>query len=227
MEKIRAIIKRTDEPFGHVAHISPTLKNLQKYVGGYIEAVPLSEGNVMIVNEEGKLLGLEVNFRTPCDVIVGDVLVVGTSGEEFSDCTLDFKVWKKILEKWGDVMDGQMNIFDFLKPEEPKRGDCASCEWMFWKHTGGRGERSCQYHGGKDGCHYERRKTCRTCEHMQQSVWGLMEYHGFACFGFGTSKSQDINGKACVDYEEATDGEAWRTDDEAVKEWMEYERCYW
>lgn len=65
-----------------------------------------------------------------------------------------------------------------------------------------------------------KQKTCRTCDHMQMSVCGLDEiYHGFACFGFGIAKSQDINGKACMDYEEATDGEAWRTDDEAVREW--------
>lgn len=123
------------------------------------------------------------------------------------------------------MIPGQMSITDFLLPEEPKpKGDCMTCEWSFWKHTGGRGERGCQWHGGHDGCHYEKRKTCRTCNHMKRSVCGLGEiYHGFACFGFGIAKSQDINGKACTDYEEATDGETWRISDEAVREWMEEE----
>ena len=39
MAKIRAIIKRPDEKYGHVTNISPTLENLQKTVGGYIEPV--------------------------------------------------------------------------------------------------------------------------------------------------------------------------------------------
>ena len=46
MAKIRAIIKRPDEEYGHVAHISATLENLQKTVGGYIETVGLTESDV-------------------------------------------------------------------------------------------------------------------------------------------------------------------------------------
>lgn len=98
---------------------------------------------------------------------------------------------------------------------------CGSCKWSFWKHGKEGTKRSCQYHGGKDGCHYEERRTCRTCGHMQRSVYGLMEYHGFACFGFGISKSQDIEQEACVDYEPAMDEEAWRTDDMAARAWVD------
>lgn len=46
MAKIRAIIKRPDEEYGHVTHISATLENLQKTVGGYIETVGLTESDV-------------------------------------------------------------------------------------------------------------------------------------------------------------------------------------
>ena len=61
-----------------------TLEELQRMVGGYIEVVPLSEGRLMVLNEEGKLKGLPMNraasvFALPHigtgDFIVGDALV--------------------------------------------------------------------------------------------------------------------------------------------------------
>lgn len=35
--------------------------------------------------------------------IVGDVVVVGVDGEEFTDCPLDFSTWKWLLKEWGNV----------------------------------------------------------------------------------------------------------------------------
>lgn len=117
-------------------------------------------------------------------------------------------------------IEGQMSVFDFLKPEAPEKGDCGTCEWSFWKH-GKETVRGCQYHGGHDGCHYERRRSCRDCSHMGRSTSGPGDiYHGFACFGFGISKSDNIHNDVCHDYEPAVDGEAWRTQDRAVEEWL-------
>lgn len=62
-------------------------------------------------------------------------------------------------------------------------------------------------------------RLCRNCSHMRRAVYGLAEYHGFSCFGFGISKSEDINRTACSDYKPATDGEAWRTSDKAAEDW--------
>ena len=39
MERIKAVVKRPDEKFGHMTNISNSLKNLQNTVGGYIETV--------------------------------------------------------------------------------------------------------------------------------------------------------------------------------------------
>ena len=50
MSKIKAIIKRPDEEFGHIANISCTLENLQKIVGGKIETLYLGRGTILIVN---------------------------------------------------------------------------------------------------------------------------------------------------------------------------------
>lgn len=106
--KIRAIIKRPDEQYGHVTYISNTLKNLQKTVEGPIETIRFGD-SVGIVNEEGKLRGLQRNFifGTPPfhDMIVGTIVIVGVDEEEgeFIDCPLNFSVWKSMLRKWGNT----------------------------------------------------------------------------------------------------------------------------
>ena len=41
----------------------PTLKSAQEFVGGYVEGVPFPNGDYLIVNEEGKLKGLDVNEK--------------------------------------------------------------------------------------------------------------------------------------------------------------------
>jgi len=44
-----------------VVHQVPELEELQKFVGGYVEALTLSNGDVLYVCEDGKLLNLPVN----------------------------------------------------------------------------------------------------------------------------------------------------------------------
>ena len=39
----------------------PTLESAQKFVGGYVEGISFPNGDYLIVNEEGKLKGLELN----------------------------------------------------------------------------------------------------------------------------------------------------------------------
>ena len=115
MGKIRAIVKRADEQYGHVTWISNTLENLQRTVGGYVEAITCcgprmdSKPYVVLCDEEGRLKGKPHNcsvYRSPRkpngfaeDVIdfVGDIAVVGIEGEDFSDCPLDFKDWKRMV----------------------------------------------------------------------------------------------------------------------------------
>ena len=106
MSKIKAIIKRPDEEFGHMTNISCTLENLQKIVGGHIETVYLG-GLILIVNEEGKLLGLEPNFRLDqgafADVIMGTAIVVGQKDDDFGDVPITFQTWKNLLTAWREV----------------------------------------------------------------------------------------------------------------------------
>lgn len=69
--------------------VENTLEAVQKQVGGYIETVTLIPGKaVMIVNEEGLLQGLPYNTAASnlaMQPIHGTAVVVGVSGEEFTD----------------------------------------------------------------------------------------------------------------------------------------------
>ena len=106
MSKIKAIIKRPDEEFGHITNISNTLENLQRTVGGKIETLYLGHGLILIVNEEGKLMNLEPNFRAGrgffADTIVGTAIVVGQNGEDFGGVPITFQTWKSLLKGWGN-----------------------------------------------------------------------------------------------------------------------------
>lgn len=86
--------------------IPNTLEALQKEVGGYIETVTLSPGCVMIVDEEGRLKDKPFN-RKASDLsgvdIVGDALIVGVEGEEFTDVPEDII---RILAHLFDVRGG-------------------------------------------------------------------------------------------------------------------------
>lgn len=109
-KKIKCIVKRPDEQFGHVAWISDSLKNLQNTVGGYIETVTLDNGLVLICNEEGKLRDMPYNFTlrrihgiiSIYNPIFGTVIACGTEGDEFADIPIDFNEWKSLLCEWGN-----------------------------------------------------------------------------------------------------------------------------
>ena len=82
---------------GNVVEVSPnnagecfTLEELKSFVGGWIECINSSPKQVMVINEEGKLLNLSYNavateafrmaFQPTDDFIVGDALLceIGT-----------------------------------------------------------------------------------------------------------------------------------------------------
>lgn len=88
MEKICAMLVKADsETLTLTESFEHSLENMQKAVGGYIEAVRISDDIVMWVNEEGKLNDLTPNFNLNgvgdllLDVVVGDVVITGTNEE--------------------------------------------------------------------------------------------------------------------------------------------------
>lgn len=71
--------------------ISRGLESLQKMVGGYISfTYPFKEDVGIVLNDEGKLLGLPFNRAlrdengNPYDIINGDFLVVGLTDDDIS-----------------------------------------------------------------------------------------------------------------------------------------------
>lgn len=97
-QKIKVIIKRPDEKYGHVTAISNTLKNLQNTVGGYIETLTMP-GYTLIVNEEGIPLDLPFNCKVAGFNLFGTIIVAGTQGDEFADVQISFEEWKAIIDE--------------------------------------------------------------------------------------------------------------------------------
>lgn len=77
---MKVLLKRPNEKIEEL-EVENTLESLQSLVNGYIECVPtdISDKLFMIVNEEGKLLGLEPNLRYYNDIIVGNIVFVRVS----------------------------------------------------------------------------------------------------------------------------------------------------
>jgi Domain of unknown function (DUF3846) len=114
MEKekfVRVLICKAGET-PKVKMIENTLANLQKFVGGYIEVSYAVEGITMIINEEGKIQNLNPNFIIRSfDVIVGDVLFIGSADEEFASISDDEIL--TVIAYLGDI--GRVNIDHLIK----------------------------------------------------------------------------------------------------------------
>lgn len=84
---MKAIAIRPGEKL-QVIEIENSLKALQDFVGGYIQAVPVGD-QVVICNEEGRLQGHKVCATVDGIDFVGSILIVGNGEEDFTDVDLD------------------------------------------------------------------------------------------------------------------------------------------
>ena len=119
--KIHVMVKRPGQPPRSV-WIEDSLKNLQRNVGGYIEAVPLGRKIALLCDEEGLMKDSKFNVKVRrwyddgtergalCDMpdqIFGDIVVCGVStnldGEEYFDSLpCEWAVLKQAFpELWG------------------------------------------------------------------------------------------------------------------------------
>lgn len=99
---MRAIYKVPGKE-AEVRDIENTLEALQRLVGGYIEHYTFISGVGMIMNEEGKLMDMDPNFRYGHDMVVGPAIFVGEGGEDFTDITdaqamrvMEFLRWHEV-----------------------------------------------------------------------------------------------------------------------------------
>lgn len=100
MKKINVIVK----PVGkapRVECIDNELKAFQKIVGGYIETVTIAADCCVVCNEEGRLLGLPNNCVIAGVDFAGDVVLVGTDGEEFTDVPMTLETFKLYFREGG------------------------------------------------------------------------------------------------------------------------------
>ena len=96
-KKIKVIIKRPDEQYGHMTWISDSLENLQRTVEGYIETLTIASDCVIICNEEGVLKGLPYNCEIAGIDLVGTIILAGVDGDEFCDFPLTFQEYKEVF----------------------------------------------------------------------------------------------------------------------------------
>ena len=85
-----------------IKEIPNELSCLQHEVGGLIECVYLDDGSIAVVNEEGKLNGMEPNRRLGADIICGPFFICGDSLDgDFA--SLSEEQIQKYSEKFAEI----------------------------------------------------------------------------------------------------------------------------
>ena len=88
-EKIMIIRKEPGKSPELILDFDNTLESFQQAVGGYIETVTFAEDAAVILNEEGRLLGLPYNCKMFGVHFAGTILIVGVDGDEFTSLPAD------------------------------------------------------------------------------------------------------------------------------------------
>ena len=89
------------------------LEGIQAEVGELFECVYLDDGCIAVVNEEGKLNGMELNRRIGNDIIAGPFFICGDSADgEFvsltdTECEKYMDEFKGVPEFSGDEPEAQ------------------------------------------------------------------------------------------------------------------------
>ena len=88
----------------YVCAISNSLENMQRVVGGDIEAVTIDDKCVLICAEEGRILDMPENQSCPFAGFVGDVFFCGPDGEEFGDLGDDQvrEILRAAKQRWAE-----------------------------------------------------------------------------------------------------------------------------
>ena len=84
---ITVMVKNPGRPW-YELRVRNNLTQLQELVGGRIEPVPVDECMLLLVNEEGKLRGMDPNFEYEYDILCGPVVAVGIMDDRFASCPI-------------------------------------------------------------------------------------------------------------------------------------------
>ena len=118
-EKLRILMVEPGK-VPYVSEIPNTLAGQQQAVEGLIEYVYNGDGTIIVVNEEGKLNGMQANRRIDGDVLVGPFFIAGDDGEELR--SLSEEEIKKYTERFAEPED---------IPQEEVSNHLGLC-MMFW-----------------------------------------------------------------------------------------------
>ena len=104
-EKGMTVIACLPGKTAQVIEIDGSLEGMQKFVGGYIQAVyPFDDPVAIICNEEGKLNGLPLNRALYTedgemfDIAAGNIMIVGLGEEDFT--SIRGEMLEKYMEKF-------------------------------------------------------------------------------------------------------------------------------
>lgn len=95
-KKISVFIKEPGRRPRHV-NVSPSLENLQRIVGGFIETVTVRPSLVIICDEEGRLKGKDHCCNVRGIDFVGTIVFCGVNGDEFKDVPMSFNEFKVLF----------------------------------------------------------------------------------------------------------------------------------
>lgn len=88
-KKIKVVFQSPGD-ISKVITIENDLKPMNELIGGYLETLTLSNGLVLIMDEEGRLKGLPDNIRcVQVGTIVGPVFITAADGDEFVSLTTE------------------------------------------------------------------------------------------------------------------------------------------
>ena len=111
-----------------IKEIPNELSGLQHEVGGLIECVYLDDGSIAVVNEEGKLNGMEPNRKLGADIICGPFFICGDSLDgDFA--SLSEEQIQKYSEKFAEI-----SAFTGEEPELEPRIEVIGFDFMGGMH---------------------------------------------------------------------------------------------
>ena len=111
-----------------IKEIPNELNCLQHEVCGLIECVYLDDGSIAVVNEEGKLNGMEPNRRLGTDVICGPFFICGDSLDgDFASLS------EAQIQKYSEQL-AQIPVFTGEEPELEPRIEVVGFDFMGGMH---------------------------------------------------------------------------------------------
>lgn len=94
MEKLQKIVLVEPNKTARIIEMNLTLENMQKTVGGLIQAVyPFEDEVALVCNDEGKIMGLPLNRGLTdekgdiYDIVAGTFFICGLSEDNFTGLT--------------------------------------------------------------------------------------------------------------------------------------------